>query len=188
MSARDVALYKVLNKGKRPGTMPSVDDFITIDRRKACFTATFCPVVYRDGKYKWLVSFMAELVSSPKKGIAAKAKGTLSQSSTASTTSSRYAAHSVLATGKWAKIRVAQSGIHQLTDATIRKAGFSDPSKVKIYGYGGNLVPETLTDSYLREYDDLKEVATCTVGGKRLFYAKGSVSWSSNTEDSKPIF
>ena len=182
MSARDVALYKVLTKGKRPGTMPSVDDFITIDRRKACFTATFCPVVYRDGKYKWLVSFMAELVSSPKNGIAAKAKGTLSRSSTASTPSSRYAAHSVLATGKWAKIRVAQSGIHQLTDATIRKAGFSDPSKVKIYGYGGNLVPETLTDSYLREYDDLKEVATCTVGGKRLFYAKGSVSWSSNTE------
>ena len=114
MSARDVALYKVLTKGKRPGTMPSVDDFITIDRRKACFTATFCPVVYRDGKYKWLVSFMAELVSSPKNGIAAKAKGTLSRSSTASTPSSRYAAHSVLATGKWAKIRVAQSGIHQL--------------------------------------------------------------------------
>ena len=29
--------------------------------------------------------------------------------------------------------------------------------------------------------DDLKEVATCTVGGEKFFYAKGPVSWSDKT-------
>ena len=48
-------------------------------------------------------------------------------------------ASSVLATGRWAKIRVPESGVFQITDELIRKAGFSDINKVKVYGYGGNL-------------------------------------------------
>ena len=51
---------------------------------------------------------------------------------------------------------------------------------MKIYGYGGNLHSEVLTPSDLIEKDDLKEVATCDVGGKRLFYALGPVSWENN--------
>ena len=90
----------------------------------------------------------------------------------------RYAEHSVLREGNWAKIRVAESGFYQLTDALIKKAGFSDPSRVKIYGYGGALQPEKLTGDYLTATDDLQEIPTCTINGKRLFYAIGPVTWS----------
>ena len=98
-------------------------------------------------------------------GLAAKAEG-------------RYAEHSVLREGNWAKIRVAESGFYQLTDALIKKAGFSDASRVRIYGYGSALQPEKLSGDYLSATDDLKEVPTCTIGGKRIFYATGPVTWS----------
>ncbi len=97
------------------------------------------------------------------------------------TPSERYAEHSVLQNGKWAKIRIAESGIYQLSGTLIKKCGFSDISKVKVYGYGGALQPESLTGDYLQATDDLKEVPTCTVGDRKLFYAVGTVSWESAT-------
>lgn len=89
----------------------------------------------------------------------------------------RYAEHSVLREGNWAKISVAESGFYELTDELVRKAGFSDASKVKIYGYGGALQPERLTGDYLTATDDLKELPTCTMNGKRIFYGVGPVNW-----------
>ena len=89
----------------------------------------------------------------------------------------RYAEHSVLREGNWAKISVAESGFYELTDALIKKAGFSDASHVKIYGYGGALQPERLTGDYLSATDDLKELPTCTMNGKRVFYGVGPVNW-----------
>ena len=89
----------------------------------------------------------------------------------------RYAEHSVLREGNWAKISVAESGFYELTDELVRKAGFSDASKVKIYGYGGALQPERLTGDYLTATDDLKELPTCTMNGKRVFYGVGPVNW-----------
>ena len=89
----------------------------------------------------------------------------------------RYAEHSVLREGNWAKIRVSESGFYHLSDALIKKAGFSDASRVKIYGYGGALQPEKLTADYLTATDDLQEVPICTIGGKRVFYAVGPVNW-----------
>ena len=79
--------------------------------------------------------------------------------------SSLYASHSVLASGRWAKISVAESGIYQLTSALVRQAGFTDINKVKIYGYGGNLQNEALLASELQATDDLQEVPQCIVGG-----------------------
>ena len=89
----------------------------------------------------------------------------------------RYAEHSVLREGNWAKISVAESGFYEVTDELVRKAGFSDASKVKIYGYGGALQPERLTGDYLTATDDLKELPTCTMNGKRVFYGVGPVNW-----------
>ena len=89
----------------------------------------------------------------------------------------RYAEHSVLREGNWAKISVTESGFYELTDALIKKAGFSDASHVKIYGYGGALQPERLTGDYLTATDDLKELPTCTMNGKRVFYGVGPVNW-----------
>ena len=89
----------------------------------------------------------------------------------------RYAEHSVLREGNWAKISVTESGFYELTDALIKKAGFSDASHVKIYGYGGALQPERLTGDYLTATDDLKELPTCTMNGKRVFHGVGPVNW-----------
>ena len=90
----------------------------------------------------------------------------------------RYAEHSVLREGNWAKISVAESGFYELTDVLIKKAGFSDASHVKIYGYGGALQPERLTGDYLSATDDLQELPTCTMNGKRVFYGVGTVNWN----------
>ena len=90
----------------------------------------------------------------------------------------RYADHSVLSSGNWAKIRVSDSGFYMLTDELLREAGFSDPSKVKVYGYGGAMQPEHLTGSYITSTDDLEEVVTCSVGGRRIFRAVGPVTWN----------
>ena len=89
----------------------------------------------------------------------------------------RYAEHSVLREGNWAKISVAETGFYELTNELVRKAGFSDASKVKIYGYGGALQPGRLTGDYLTATDDLKELPTCTMNGKRVFYGVGPVNW-----------
>lgn len=174
MPESDIRKYKAICKDIKTGKNPDIKKNISIDKKRAIFVANISPIIYRDGKYQYLVSFLAELKSSPKAKAQAKAK------LLASPKGERYAEHSILSQGKWAKISVSNTGIHQLTASTIKSAGFSDISKVKIYGYGGNLVPEVLSDSYLREYDDLKEIPTCTVGGKKLFYAKGSIYWDSN--------
>ncbi len=107
----------------------------------------------------------------------------MTRSRTAETAAGRYAAHSVLQNGTWAKIRIPQSGFYQLTDALIKKAGFTDPSRVKLYGYGGALQPEQLTGDYLTATDDLQEVPTCTIDGRRLFYGVGPVGWESADTD-----
>ena len=174
MSKGDIARYQAITT-EVPPTLPNVEQFVSVVRKEGVLNVSFVPVVFRDGKYQKLVSFMLD--------VKATAPGHSRNLSTLhpSPSSSRYAAHSVLAEGKWAKIRVGETGIYQLTDALIRQAGFSNPSKVRIYGYGGALQDEQLTGDYLSSIDDLKEVPTCVVGGRRLFYAVGPVNWSSNT-------
>jgi hypothetical protein len=175
MTAQDVANYRRLSDAALP-SLPTVTQRLALDRRRGALEMTFCPLVYREGRYQILVSFMLRVDAA-----CGRAASKAAPMTRATSTASRYADHSVLAQGTWVKIRVPASGVYQLTDALVRQAGFSDASKVKIYGYGGNLQNETLVGTELQTLDDLKEVPTCTVGGKRLFYAKGPVSWSSNT-------
>ena len=188
MAAADVANYKRL-VAEQPDAEPKVETHVTFDRKRASLLAAVNPVVFRDGRYKQLVSFMLRRESRAKfdvrrdavaYGERADAKVNVWDTLPAA---KRYAEHSVLREGRWAKIRVAESGIYQLTSALVRQAGFTDINKVKLYGYGGNLINETLDPKDLVEEDDLKEVATCDVDGKRLFYARGPVSWATETAD-----
>ena len=188
MAAADVANYKRL-VAEQPDAEPKVETHVTFDRKRASLLAAVNPVVFRDGRYKQLVSFMLRRESRAKNdvrrdaaayGERADAKVNVWDTLPAA---KRYAEHSVLREGRWAKIRVAESGIYQLTSALVRQAGFTDINKVKLYGYGGNLINETLDPKDLVEHDDLKEVATCDVDGKRLFYARGPVSWETETAD-----
>lgn len=178
MTELDIANYHRISQDTLP-PMPRISHNIVLDRRKASLALGFCPLVMRDGKYQILVSFMLRVDSKPK-ALAAQAKRS-GVATRASSPSERYAAHSVLASGKWAKIRVPSSGVYELTAALVRRAGFSDLSRVRVYGYGGNLQNEVLDGDELEATDDLSEVPTCTVNGRRLFYAKGPVNWSSNS-------
>ena len=175
MTALDVQHYRELSSDSL-SALPPVTQQIVMDRGRGMLNIHFCPLVYRDGKYQFLVSFMlrvdAKEANRTARRAARRAPGV---------GGSRYAAHSVLASGRWVKIRVPSSGVYEVSEALAKKAGFTDLSKVKVYGYGGNLQNERLDGNELRTLDDLKEVATCTVNGRRLFYANGPVTWSTNT-------
>ena len=169
MSDADVQRYLRITSAPLPA-MPEITQATSVDRKKGVLTISFVPLVFRDGQYQKLVSFMLEV------------KGEKRRSVRRASTGSFYAEHSVLASGNWAKISVPSTGIYQLTNELIRKAGFSDLNKVKVYGYGGGLQPEKLMAGYLAETDDLQEVPICETGGKRLFYAIGPVTWNERNQ------
>ena len=95
---------------------------------------------------------------------------------------SHYTESSILSEGKWVKIRVKENGIYKLTYNDIQKMGFSNPAKIKIYGYGGWILTQDFTKPYI---DDLPEVAVWKSSGNAdlktndflLFYGRGSIKW-----------
>ena len=89
--------------------------------------------------------------------------------------SSKYASVSVLDTGKWVKVRVAETGVYKLTFSDLKKMGFTNPEKVSVYGYGGWPQDEDFSTTYI---DDLPEVATYRGSDYLVFYAKGPVKWT----------
>ena len=61
--------------------------------------------------------------------------------------SSRYASESVLNSGKWVKIQVAEDGIYKLTAADLKKMGFSNLDKVEVNDSPYSSRPELFTDT-----------------------------------------
>lgn len=181
MTPTDISHYNNLSGAVLPSRV-NLDQQVITCRKKGLLRVSFSPLVFRDNRYQALVSFMLDVKAIPLTRTQRKA---VAQSRAEEEAESIYAAHSVLANGKWAKIRVSESGIHQLTESVVRQAGFSNINKVKIYGYGGNLQNEALYASDLKKTDDLAEVPQCIVNGKHFFYAKGPVSWSSKAATSR---
>lgn len=69
---------------------------------------------------------------------------------------STYTGSSVLSSGNWVKVSVQSSGIYLITNSQLKSWGFNDPSKVRIYGYGGQRMSDRLT---IADYtDDLPPV------------------------------
>lgn len=95
-----------------------------------------------------------------------------------------YAAQSVLSSGKWYKVSVTQSGIHQISYSQLKDWGFSDPSRVRVYGYGGALLPETYSTN---DADDLPQIPIVHNNNRILFYAQGTVKWQYDKSAQKLI-
>ncbi len=173
MSPADVRRLRAIAREPLPD-LPAVNHHIAVERKRASLELSLVPLVWRDGKYRKLVSFMLKIEST------ARTTTMLRQSRVMSSATERYADHSVLSTGRWVKIRVAQTGLYAITPQLLSSAGFSNVNRVKVYGYGGAIQPEQLTADYLAATDDLQEVPTTTYGGQRVFHATGCVTWDSN--------
>ena len=92
---------------------------------------------------------------------------------------STYAENSRLATGTWVKIKVEDTGMHLITAADLQSWGFSDPSKVRVYGYGGQRLPDAMRTFA----DDLPLVHSVATSRGVFFYAYGPKMWTYMTSD-----
>ena len=164
MPRADIEAYQRIEPNL-PAAQPRLETSVVMDRKRPSLLTTFCPVVMREGHWQVLVSFMlrrsatpvrsANIISDNETGNIANLKtGNVAERisrlnsitrmgealhADAVAPQDRYAQHSVLRSGRWVKIRVPSTGVYQLTSEIMRKAGFSNPDRVKVYGYGGNL-------------------------------------------------
>lgn len=86
-----------------------------------------------------------------------------------------YANSSVLSSGTWVKIGVEETGVYEIPYSTLREMGFSDPSKVSLYGRGGRVLSESfVTNAGVPILtDDLAPVKVIHEDGCLYFYGLG---------------
>lgn len=94
-----------------------------------------------------------------------------------------YADASVLASGRWARIKVSETGMHLVSDAELRKLGFTDPSKVHVFGTGGRQISDALNSS---TPFDLPLIPSIRTDKGIVFFAVDQFSWSAGTTVSRP--
>ncbi len=144
---------------------------IGISRKRGLGEAAIYPLVRKEGKWMKLTSYSLTVARQPKAPTQGRQK--------ARSANGRYAGHSVLKSGKWVKIRVAEEGIYQLTPSVLKQMGFNDISRVKLYGYGGRV--QNMAISYSgkdADTDDLEEVPALRRTDGLVFYANGILRWS----------
>lgn len=97
-------------------------------------------------------------------------------SSMAKLSADYYAGSSALSTGHWVKVKIKESGMHQITDAELRGMGFSNPENVAVYGYSATELSDYRLTS--DSPDDLPAIPSIRHDGKLIFYAVGDVDLS----------
>lgn len=78
------------------------------------------------------------------------------------------------AEARWVRIAIDQTGLYVLSDDQLRAWGFADPAKVAVFGSGGAMLPENL--SQLLE-TKLTQAPTYQVGQDRYFFGQGTTRW-----------
>ena len=170
MSDAEVARFSLAERFGTLPEMPLVECNVGVQAKQAQLDAAFLPVVIRNGKYYRINSYKLVVDKQPQ----------LKPQRVASTAAGeRYAASSVLASGKWVRVSVEENGVYQITDSELKKMGFKDPAKVRLYGYGGHILPETGLSSLP---DDLCEVPLWREDKRLLFYANGTIKWEYNNK------
>lgn len=151
---------------------------VGVQRKVGLLDVSFIPIIRQDGKYRKLLS--ARITVTPVVKSTASRKV---QSAEAQTT--RYASHSVLSTGRWVKLSVTEDGVYALTRARLRRMGFADPSRVRLFGYGGHRQDELIhADS---DYDDLQEIPLLKQDDNTwLFWANGLIHWNGDNRVFNP--
>ena len=96
-----------------------------------------------------------------------------------------YATNSKFATGKWVKIYIPENGMYEITYDELIQMGFDTPSKVRVYGAGGNRINEVLNTT---SWDDVSRVPILRTANKICFYANGPTSFSIGNYSTTPHF
>ena len=148
---------------------------------------SFVPIVYREGRFMRLTGFKLRvdtLAVSPVSASRVAGSQPLAKLSTG-----RYAGHSVLQNGRWVKIRVRDAGLYQLTSSDLSRMGFEDMARVRLYGYGGRVLPENFDFSGVDGLiDDLNEQPLYRRDGSLLFFAEGTVRFDEDGEHRKNTY
>ena len=163
LTAAEIVRYRLPKEGGFPD-WPEIKQYKGVSAKRAQLDVSFVPIVWRDGRYWRIQSFTLKVKRAAMAPQKSKPMG-----------GERYAAHSVLSEGRWVKLRVSDNGMHMLTHHKLKQMGFSDPSKVRLYGYGGHQLSESDPDLWC---DDLCEVPLYRGTDRILFYAHGSVKWT----------
>ena len=78
-----------------------------------------------------------------------------------------------LSSGNWVKVRVPETGIYEISYQELREMGFSDPSKVGVYGKGGTALPISFTNGSTPNFTDgIKPVRVWHHDNKIFFYGR----------------
>lgn len=160
--------------------IPDVQTGLT--RKVAYTTISFIPIRKTAGGFEKLISFSLKLYSTGRR-IAEK------------TSVTPWAAHSVLASGKWYKVAVKDDGIYKLDYNFFRQLGFDmatlDPRTIRVFGNGTGMLPEA--NSAWRP-DDLMENAIEVIGEADgifnpsdyvLFFGRSPDRWTFNPSTSR---
>lgn len=160
---------------------PQITSFIKVSAHRGFLSIHFVPVVYREGSYQRLNSFKLSVKSFPKKEGVGEGTTTRSTAISSTKTSLKDCTNSLLASDRWTKIRVRNTGVFKITNAELKKMGFSRPEKVRVFGYGGYLLSQRFSE---HPAADLPEVPLLRLSDGVLFYARGTVSWKPDTKNS----
>jgi hypothetical protein len=150
---------------------PVMETRYLVDRGSRLFDVQILPFVFRDGKFFKLISFDLSISET---ALPQQAKNAFTHS---------FASSSVLAQGKFVKVKLTETGIYKLTYEDLVSMGIN-PANVRVFGYGGGVLDQNFTQT---KPDDLPEIPIWMEKGSDgifnsgdyiLFYAQGVVRWS----------
>ena len=76
------------------------------------------------------------------------------------------------------RVTVEESGMHFISNSALKQMGFNDPAAVNVYGFGGRMLPERLTDGMT---DDLPPAPAIHTENGIVFFAVDNFSWTTGS-------
>jgi hypothetical protein len=153
---------------KFPSEMQKANSIVTYIRKQAWLEAEITPVRNQNGSLERVSNFSTAI------SYQLKPIDLLKSASQAA----GYELESKLASGLWIKISVEESGIHRIPYTTLSSWGFSSPSKVGVFGNGGQMMPRV---NNVDRPDDLPQIAVWHHNNALYFYANDLISWEWNS-------
>ena len=168
MTSAEVKRFSLDTEYPALSELPQLDCFVGVQAKQPQLDVSFLPVVMRGKDYYRINSY--KLVVDSVRNMAQKT----SQERVMDGAVGRYAENSVLASSRWVRVSVKENGVHKITHPELKNMGFKNPDNVRLFGYGGHILPEVGIENIA---DDLQEIPLWRASGYMLFYANGVTKW-----------